>query len=70
MPKVDGFNATCKIRTIEGLSHVPVIVLSAYVHDLDTKRRAIKTGGNECLQKPNDMGRLKIVVKKYLSATV
>lgn len=66
MPDMDGFVATKQIRRIKEMSNTPIIALSAYVHDLDIQRRAIKAGANECLQKPNDIRRLKTVVKKYM----
>lgn len=67
LPDIDGFDATQKIRQTEGISDTPIVVLSAYLTDLDVKQRAMKEGANECLQKPNDIRKLKSVVNKYLS---
>lgn len=67
MPDVDGFDATHQIRQIEGMSQIPIIILSAYVFDKDLKQRALESGANECLQKPEDLKRLKSVINDYLS---
>ena len=68
MPHLDGFDTTRQIRKLEGMSEVPIIVLSSYVYDVEIKQRAMKEGATDCLVKPNDIGRLKSIVKQYLSA--
>lgn len=69
MPGVDGFDATQQIRQMEEMSQIPIIALTAHFNEFDIKQRAVRAGANECLQKPNDIQRLKFIVNKYLIAT-
>ena len=66
MPNLDGFEATRRIREIEGMKEVPILILSSYIYDAEIKRRAMMEGATDCLWKPNDIVKLKTVVSKYL----
>lgn len=63
MPKMDGFEATKRIREFN--KEIPIIALSAAVQKSD-RERSENTGMNEHLEKPIDIEKLKNVIKKYL----
>ena len=65
MPKVDGYQATQKIRSYKTLKNVPIIAMTAKSPQED-KRRAIKAGCNEYLPKPFNLEDILKKVEKYL----
>ena len=65
MPKVDGYQATQKIRAYKTLKNVPIIAMTAKSPQED-KRQAIKAGCNEYLSKPFNLDDILKKVEKWL----
>ena len=57
LPKIDGWTATKKIKSIENLKSTPIIALSAHAMD-EHKQRAMEAGCNDYDTKPVDIERL------------
>lgn len=54
LPKLSGLEIIERIRTTEGLSHVPIVILSSSQNPEDI-RRAYKLGGNCFVRKPTSL---------------
>ncbi len=68
MPEMDGFEATARIRTLEGpagATPILAITASALPEDLEACR---KVGMNDCLAKPVTMDRLRDALSRLLPA--
>jgi CheY-like chemotaxis protein len=66
LPRLDGLDATRRIRELEGLSAVPIVAVSA--HDTnDFHADALAAGCNEYVTKPIDFDELDALVKKLLA---
>ncbi len=64
MPKMDGIEATRKIREIEKLKHLPIVALTASV-SLQDKAECLEAGMNEYLLKPLLREKALRVLNKY-----
>lgn len=67
MPDMDGHTATAKLRTIEGVKHIPIVALTANAMRGD-KEKALAAGMDGYIQKPIDIDRFPDQVRKYLKA--
>ena len=65
MPKMDGLEATGKIRQIEALKSLPIFGLSAEAHK-EYIQKALNSGINEYLTKPLDFLALAELLYQYL----
>jgi CheY-like chemotaxis protein len=65
MPKVDGYQATQKIRSYQALKDIPIIAMTAKSPQEDN-RKAIQAGCNEYLSKPFNLDEFLKKVEKYL----
>jgi two-component system, cell cycle response regulator DivK len=66
LPRLDGLDATRRIRELEGLGGVPIVAVSA--HDTnDFHADALAAGCNEYVTKPIDFDELDALVKKLLA---
>ena len=66
LPRLDGLDATRRIRELEGLGRVPIVAVSA--HDTnDFHADALAAGCNEYVTKPIDFDELDALVKKLLA---
>ncbi len=65
MPKVDGYQATKKIRSYKDLKNIPIIAMTAKSPQED-KRQAMKAGCNEYLSKPFNLDDILKKVEKWL----
>ncbi|HEV7902569.1 MAG TPA: response regulator [Pyrinomonadaceae bacterium] len=66
LPRLDGLDATRRIRELEGLRLVPIVAVSA--HDTnDFHADALAAGCNEYVTKPIDFDELDALVKKLLA---
>ena len=68
MPGIDGYQATQKIRQINGMKDVPIIAMTAKTVQED-KKRAIKAGCNDYLTKPFTLEDILAKVQKWLGGT-
>lgn len=65
MPKMDGLEATRKLRENNALKNLPIIALTAGAL-LEEKNKALESGMNEFLTKPMERNKLKSILDKYL----
>ncbi|HJR06654.1 MAG TPA: response regulator [Pyrinomonadaceae bacterium] len=66
LPRLDGLDATRRIRELDGLRRVPIVAVSA--HDTnDFHADALAAGCNEYVTKPIDFDELDALVKKLLA---
>lgn len=65
LPKIDGFEATRRIRESEIISRVPIVILSACA-EMIYRRSAALAGADEYLVKPLDFELLEITLEKYV----
>ena len=69
LPVIDGLAATRRIRSLPGLSRVPIIAVSA--HDTaDFHAEALAAGCNAYITKPIDYPELEELVHRLLSTDV
>lgn len=65
LPRLNGLDATRRIRELEGLARVPIVAVSA--HDTnDFHADALAAGCNEYVTKPIDFDELESLLKKLL----
>ena len=65
MPEFDGAETCMILKSTEGTSHIPVIMLTAHP-DKDTKLRCLRAGANDFLAKPVDNVELQLRVSNLL----
>lgn len=63
MPEIDGFEVLGAIKTNEKLSHIPIIVLSAY----EVENKVYRLGAEDFISKPIDKDKFISAVTKHLS---
>lgn len=63
MPENDGMSLVHLLKDEKLLEHTHVVIISAH-GDIETAVEAVKTGVEEFLTKPVDVGRLKILLEK------
>jgi len=72
MPKLDGYNATREIRSLEAKTkgkRVPIVALTAHVMSSDVEY-CLNVGMDDHLGKPLQLGSLLRVLEKWLSDTI
>jgi CheY-like chemotaxis protein len=67
LPGMDGLTATRQLKSIEGISGIPVVAVTAHAMPGD-RERALEAGCNEYISKPVDFSRLINIVDKLLPA--
>ncbi|MFA7405962.1 MAG: response regulator [Pelobacteraceae bacterium] len=65
MPGLDGAETCRMLKSTEGTSRIPIIMLTAHP-DKDTKLRCLKAGANDFLAKPVDNDELQLRVNNLL----
>jgi CheY-like chemotaxis protein/anti-sigma regulatory factor (Ser/Thr protein kinase) len=65
MPKMDGYEATQKIRGMKKLSSVPIIAMTAKTREED-ENRALKSGCNDYLSKPFTTEQVIQTIEKWI----
>jgi CheY-like chemotaxis protein len=66
LPRLDGLDATRRIRELDGLSRIPIVAVSA--HDTnDFHSDALAAGCDEYVTKPIDFDELEALLKKLLA---
>jgi two-component system, sensor histidine kinase and response regulator len=64
MPVMDGFQATAAIRSLPGVSYIPIIALTAHATS-DDSDRCRAAGMDDFLPKPLDIYKLIEVVEDF-----
>lgn len=65
LPRMDGWEATRRLKANPGLAHIPVIVLSAHAMSSD-EERARASGCDDFLTKPIDEALLFDAIARHL----
>ena len=63
MPFMDGYEVCRKIRSIEAIKHIPVVMVTASRGDTDSRVRALESGADAFLAKPIDESELTAQVR-------
>jgi CheY-like chemotaxis protein len=66
MPKIDGLNCLAKIKQINNLKDVPVILYSTGITD-DLSKIAISLGAVSCIKKPNGFHTLAQILHQVVT---
>jgi len=66
MPVMDGMEATHKLREMETIGDVPIIILSANSSNID-KEQALASGANAFMTKPLNIGKLVELIGSLLN---
>ena len=66
MPKIDGYEATRRIRKLENLSHIPVIAMTAHAMKGDRKL-CLDAGMNDYITKPINRDQLFAMIEKWIN---
>jgi signal transduction histidine kinase len=66
IPGMDGFEATTKLKSIEGLKDTPIVALTAKVMDGD-REMALTAGCDGYIPKPIDVDTLPDLIKDFLA---
>jgi CheY-like chemotaxis protein len=69
MPKLDGLEATRRIRSQDGGEHIVIVALSGLDQD-DDKRQCAEAGFDDHLAKPVEPNELRLLVDRYRSRFV
>ena len=69
LPRIDGWEATRRIKATPALRHIPVFAVSAHVGS-DERIRAKNAGCVEYLTKPIDQKHLVAMIQKHLARTL
>jgi len=68
MPKIDGYEATRRLKSNPATSHTPIIGLSSHAMAGDAQK-AIEAGCNDYLTKPIEEDKLFQILEKYLGGS-
>ncbi len=66
MPRMDGFEATKRLRSLPHVQHIPIIALSANAFE-ETRQECLKIGCNDFLAKPFHRDALLCLIEIYLN---
>ncbi len=69
LPKMNGVEATARIKRNGHTTHIPIVLLTALRMCPDIIR-ALESGAAEILQKPVTLSRIEEVLRKHLSVKV
>lgn len=65
MPGMNGIDCLEEIKKIKTVEEVPVIMYSTYMDDIVCKK-AMKLGATACIQKPDEILRLRKILKRII----
>jgi CheY-like chemotaxis protein/HPt (histidine-containing phosphotransfer) domain-containing protein len=70
MPIMDGYEATKRIRKLEGKQkHAIIIALTAYAMEID-KNKSFQSGMDDFINKPISLDQFNHILEKYIPATI
>ncbi len=65
LPKIDGWEATRRLKAAAETSHIPIIALSGYAME-DERQKAFDAGCDEFCAKPVEYKELQVMIKALL----
>jgi two-component system cell cycle response regulator DivK len=65
LPDIDGYEATIRLRKIDGVNGVPIVALTANVMQGD-REKSLEAGCDGYIQKPIDVDQLPDQIESYL----
>ena len=65
MPRMDGYELTQKIRSMEGTRRIPIIMVTSDVKKAD-RNKAYECGVNDFLAKPFSEDELRVTIEKHM----
>jgi len=68
LPKIDGWEATRRLKAAVETSQIPIIALSGYAME-DDREKALAAGCDEFCAKPVDFNRLSLMIEALLQRT-
>ena len=68
LPKIDGWEATRRLKAGVGTSHIPIIAVTGYAVE-DDREKALAAGCDEYCAKPVDFKRLQEMIEALLQRT-
>ena len=68
MPGMDGFELTHKIKNTPELSHIPIIILTAYGNP-EMERKATEVNCDGFLYKPADILQIQATLRQFLGTS-
>ena len=69
MPGIDGFALTSRIKMTPELSHIPIVVLTAYGSP-ELEKKANEVGCDGFLHKPADIRQIQTVLRQFLGVPI
>jgi two-component system, cell cycle response regulator DivK len=69
MPDVDGYTLTSKLKTVQGIKHIPIIAITANAMRGD-REKSLQAGCDGYIEKPIDIDILLELVEQFLQVTV
>lgn len=67
MPKMDGWNVCRSLRAAKATRHVPIVMLTACVRDVE-QLRGFESGATDYVTKPWDAKALMALIERHLAA--
>jgi CheY-like chemotaxis protein len=67
MPVLDGIETTRILKSLEDTKHIPIIALTAHIHNGFIKEKMEEVGIDEFLGKPANIEVLRGKIKQYIS---
>jgi two-component system cell cycle response regulator DivK len=68
LPEIDGYEVTARMKQLPGISHVPIIAVTANVMKGD-REKTLAAGCDGYIQKPIDIDLLPEQIERFLKRT-
>jgi two-component system cell cycle response regulator DivK len=68
LPEIDGYEVTARLKQLPGISHVPIIAVTANVMKGD-REKTLAAGCDGYIQKPIDIDLLPEQIERFLKRT-
>jgi two-component system cell cycle response regulator DivK len=68
LPEIDGYEVTARLKQLPGISHVPIVAVTANVMKGD-REKTLAAGCDGYIQKPIDIDLLPEQIERFLKRT-